>query len=274
MRVVAITGAASGIGAATRRILEDGGCRVIGVDLRDAEVQADLSHEAGRRKAIVEVTAACDGALDGLVCAAGISGSGPAGEDRVIAVNYFGTAELLNGLRPALERGERPAALAISSWALFRPWPLAEAVYACLAMDEPLAQRLVATDRRLPEIRAAYATSKLAVAKLVRRLAPSPEWAGRGITLNAQVPSTTETPMVAERLSTEAGRELMRRATPSPLGRFATAEDQGEVAAFLVSGRARYVSGQVLIVDGGLDARRRPDEPIQALAADGWLDER
>lgn len=273
MRTVAVTGAASGIGAATRRILARDGARVIGVDQHDADVVADLSHPAGRRAAIDGVRAASDGKLDGLVCAAGITAVGPVHEDSVVAVNYFGTAKLLIGLREDLARGDRPAALAISSWALFRPWPLSEAVEACLEMDEERARQLVTSDPRLPSVRPAYATAKLAIAKFVRRLAPTSDWAGSGITLNCQAPSTTDTPLVADRLSTPEGREMMRKATPCPLGRFATAEEQGEVAAFLTSGRASYVSGQVLIVDGGLDARRRPDDPIMPLAESRWLDD-
>jgi NAD(P)-dependent dehydrogenase (short-subunit alcohol dehydrogenase family) len=271
LRTIAVTGAASGIGSAISRILERDGMRVIRVDLRDAEIIADLSEPEGRERAVAGIGAASDGKLDGLVCAAGISGSGPAGEDRVIAVNYFGTTQLLVGLREMLGRGDRPSALAISSWALFRPWPRPEAVQACLDMDEERARRLVTEDPRLPGIRAAYATSKLAVAKLVRRLAPSTAWAGCGITLNCQVPSVTDTPMVADRLSTQGGRDLMRKASPTPLGRFATADEQGEVAAFLVGGRASYVSGHVMIVDGALDALRRPDDPIEALPNERWV---
>lgn len=51
MRTIVVTGSASGIGAATRKRLTSQGARVIGVDLRDAEVQADLSTAKGRREA-------------------------------------------------------------------------------------------------------------------------------------------------------------------------------------------------------------------------------
>src|SRR5215475_456100 len=72
VRVTAITGSASGIGAATRARLERAGERVIGVDLRGAEVAADLSTGAGREQAIVGVRRASDGRLDGLVVCAGL----------------------------------------------------------------------------------------------------------------------------------------------------------------------------------------------------------
>ncbi len=70
-RTIAITGSASGLGAAVRTRLEAGGARVIGVDLRDAEVVADLSSAEGRDAAIAGVLDASGGVLDGLVPCAG-----------------------------------------------------------------------------------------------------------------------------------------------------------------------------------------------------------
>ena len=67
MGTIAISGSASGIGAATRKMLEADGHTVIGLDLRDAEVTADLSTHEGRDTAVAAVLDACDGVLDGLV---------------------------------------------------------------------------------------------------------------------------------------------------------------------------------------------------------------
>src|SRR4029079_9901513 len=109
--VVAITGSAGGIGAATRARLEKDGCRVIGIDVRDAEVVADLSTTAGRAAMVEAVTRASDGRLDGLVAAAGVMGEDPI----VVSINYYGAVATLDGLRPLLARGENPSAIAISS---------------------------------------------------------------------------------------------------------------------------------------------------------------
>ena len=73
MATIAITGSASGIGAATRARAEAAGDTVIGVDLRDAEVTADLSTADGRERAVAEVLERAEGALDGLVTCAGVS---------------------------------------------------------------------------------------------------------------------------------------------------------------------------------------------------------
>ena len=73
MGTIAVTGAAGGIGSALRARLEADGSTVIGVDVRDAEVIADLSTAHGRAAMVAGVTEASGGALDGLVAAAGVT---------------------------------------------------------------------------------------------------------------------------------------------------------------------------------------------------------
>ena len=135
VRTIAVSGSASGIGAAVRTLLSAGGARVIGVDRREAEVIADLSRAADRATAIAAVEEACAGVLDGLVTCAGI-GSG-FDEPARIRVNYFGTVDLLAGLRPSLARAGSPAAVAVASNAMTAvPGIPAALVDACLAGDE------------------------------------------------------------------------------------------------------------------------------------------
>jgi NAD(P)-dependent dehydrogenase (short-subunit alcohol dehydrogenase family) len=268
VRTTAVTGSASGIGAAAVRLLRDAGDRVIEVDIHDAEILADLGCAEGRLKAIEAIRAVCGGKLSGIVTCAGL-GSDTLDERRILAVNYFGTAELLLALRPDLSRAIAPAAVAVCSWAMLQPTLRADVLEACLAMDETRALKLIAVDR-VPGQRAAYATSKSAVARLVRRLAPSADWAKAGITLNAVVPSATRTPMIAKRLATAEGTRALLAAAPSPMGRIAEAHDVAEVIAYLVSGRARQLTGQLVFVDGGLDAHRRPFDIIEPLPESRW----
>jgi NAD(P)-dependent dehydrogenase (short-subunit alcohol dehydrogenase family) len=72
MAVIVVTGSASGIGRATRERLEASGADVIGVDLRDAEVLADLATPVGRTAAIAAVLQAAGSSIDGLVTCAGV----------------------------------------------------------------------------------------------------------------------------------------------------------------------------------------------------------
>src|SRR5262245_41911229 len=111
MGTIVVTGAAGGIGRATRARLEADGHRVIGVDIRDAEVIADLATPGGRALMVEAVERECDGSLDGLVAGAGVMGEEP----DVVSINFFGAVATLTGLRPLLARTGNASAVAISS---------------------------------------------------------------------------------------------------------------------------------------------------------------
>ena len=66
MGIAVVTGSASGIGAAVRARLEKNGDRVIGIDLRNAEIEVDLSTPEGRKRSIAQALEACGGSLDGV----------------------------------------------------------------------------------------------------------------------------------------------------------------------------------------------------------------
>src|SRR6202163_4405884 len=141
MRTVVVTGSASGMGAATRARLEAAGERVIGVDLRDADVISDLGTPEGRRAAIAAVTEQAGDSIDGLVTWAGLPGLTDRPGSLLASVNYFGSVSLLEGLRPLLAAGDRPSAVAISSnsTTVQPPVPL-DVVRLCLAGDEDAAR--------------------------------------------------------------------------------------------------------------------------------------
>ena len=255
-RTVVVTGSGSGIGAATRARLEARGERVIGVDLRDAEIQADLASSAGRRQALERIGALAGESLDGLVTCAGLAGLPNRPGHVLTSLNYFGTIELLEALRPRLARGARPAAVAISS----------NSTTTSPLVPHELAERLLAGDGegaaaladRVGSI-AAYAATKLAVAHWIRRHAPTPGWIGAGITLNAVAPGKTETAMIAEgRADPVIGPHIDR--FPVPAGRSGQPDEIAALIDFLLGPDARFFCGSVIFCDGGTDAQARADD--------------
>ncbi|WAX56365.1 SDR family oxidoreductase [Jatrophihabitans cynanchi] len=251
-RRAVVTGSASGIGKATAVLLQQQGVDVLGVDLKDADVCADLGTPDGRSAAVEAIGER--GGLDVVVACAGITGANAA----VPSVNFFGVVDLLTGLRPLLAAGNDPRAALISSVSSVHPTDEA-LVAACLAQHE------VAARRRSEELLAEqawallYSSSKAALARWVRRAAITPEWAGAGIALNAVGPGVVLTPMSGELMNDPVMKPIMDAAVPMPLNGYAPAEAVAAPLAFLVSPANTHVTGQVLFVDGGAEATLRGD---------------
>jgi NAD(P)-dependent dehydrogenase (short-subunit alcohol dehydrogenase family) len=252
MPTYVVTGAASGIGAASCARLRAAGARVIGVDLADAEVRADLGSPDGRRAAIERITELADGDLTGLVPAAGIGGSSTAAGGRLVSINYFGAVSLVEGLRPLLAAGDGGAVVLLgSNSATVQPgWPV-ELAEACLAGDEAAACALA---DRAPSLQA-YPATKAALAWYVRERAPRPEWIGAGVRLNAIAPGLTETALTqTQRADPLIGPALAN--FPVPLGRALKPAEIADAIAFLLS--SPVLVGSVLVADGGTEAQLRP----------------
>lgn len=274
MGTYAISGSASGMGRETAQRLRSEGHTVIGVDVKDADVVADLSTLRGRTAAVDGVLAACGSRLDGAVLAAGL-GPGP-GRDRprhIAQVNYFGVVELLTALRPALAAADRAKVVVVSSNSTTTvPAVPRRAVRALLAHDADKALRSV----RLFGPAAAtmmYAASKIAVARWVRRQAVLPEWAGSGVRLNAIAPGAIMTPLLEEQLADPRQAKAVR-SFPVPVGGFGDARQLADWMCFMLSDSADFLCGSVLFVDGGTDAYFRADDwpkPVPARRLVGYL---
>ncbi|GAA3522972.1 SDR family oxidoreductase [Nocardioides daeguensis] len=267
MGTYAVTGAASGMGAAVVDRLVGDGHTVIGVDIKEADVVADLSTPEGRRTAATAVLDRAGGVLDGAVLAAGL---GPApGRDRarlIAEVNYLGVVELLEAWRPALAAAERAKVVVFSSNSTTTmPMVPRRAVRALLDRDVPKALgSLRMFGKMAPSF--AYGASKIAVSQWVRRQAVTREWAGAGIRLNAIAPGAILTPLLEQQLATPAEAKRIN-AFPVPIGGFG---DPGQLAAwvvFMLSDAADFLCGSVVFVDGGSDAWFRADDWPRAVPA-------
>jgi NAD(P)-dependent dehydrogenase (short-subunit alcohol dehydrogenase family) len=224
---------------------------VVGIDQAAADVVADLSTPEGRTRAVAEAAARCDGALSGIVTCAGLAGEPSRAGSLLSAVNYFGTVDVLDGLRPHLSPGGAAVAISSNSTTV-QPGIPADLVEACLAHDEELSARIA--DARGAMV--AYPATKLAVAHWVRRQATGPEWAGAGFRLNAIAPGMIDTPMIASmRADPEAGPLLDM--LPIPVGRPGRPEEIAALVEFLLGPDGAFFCGSVVFCDGGSDALLR-----------------
>jgi meso-butanediol dehydrogenase/(S,S)-butanediol dehydrogenase/diacetyl reductase len=238
--VAIVTGAGAGIGQATVRLLLDRGYRVVAADVSPealawAEgrasvlvVTADVSLEADN---VAMVTSALDGfgRLDAVVLNAGIARRTLWDEDdavdaydRIMAVNARGVMLGIRCSAPAMAARGGGAVVVVASTSGIRADP----------------QRF------------AYNASKAAAINLAR--AAALDWAGRGVRINVVAPGPTMTTIFQSgRLTDEHLAELIR---PIPLGRLGEPSEQAEAIAFLASPAASFITGAVLMCDGGITA--------------------
>jgi NAD(P)-dependent dehydrogenase (short-subunit alcohol dehydrogenase family) len=256
-RTYVVTGSASGIGLATATMLRDRGETVIGIDLANAEVAADLSTASGRLDAAAAAAELADGRIDAVIACAGIA----APIAKTISINYFGVTELLTALLPALRNSDAPRAAVVSSMASLQP-SSPELVEAALAGDEAGALRIAETFvAQGPEAGyVVYPASKRALARWVRRESITAAWAGAGIPLNAVGPGTVITPMTADLLASPEGLALVDGAVPMPLNYHQPASSIAALLIWLTSVENSHMAGQVIYDDGGADATLRGDD--------------
>jgi len=220
-----VTGSASGIGRATAKALGRAGARVAGIDLLESECEVSI---VGDTSDVAAVERAAD-ALGGVD----------------IWVNN--AARLL--VRPVVDTTDE-------EWHSLLGPNLHGYFYGCRsAARRMLAQgnggRIVNVTSAVnvfavPDL-GAYAAAKGAIASLTKALAL--ELAAARITVNAVAPGAVDTPINAAAYTDEVRRTYEERV---PLGRIGAPEEVADVIVFLASDSARYVTGQELIVDGGL----------------------
>jgi len=258
--ITVVTGSASGIGAAARTRFEKEGDKVIGIDIKDAEIIADLSTKAGRESAIAGVKQYCGDSIDRFVACAGLA-TYVRPLSLIPSVNYFGAIDLLDGLFELLKQGRDPAAVAIlSNAALWMPPDESPYVQALLNHDEGEAWRIIRefeeADGILLASGQAYMGSKFALGRALRHRALN--WGKLGVRLNGVAPGNIDTPMLRKVLEDPNTGDAVR-SMEIPLNRLGKPEEIAAVVYFLCSPEASFVHGSIVVADGGIDANIRPD---------------
>lgn len=257
----AVTGSGSGMGRAVVTRLRESGHRVIDVDLTDATVEADLGTATGRRRAANAVLEECEGRLDGAVLAAGVGPTPGRDRPRLIGeVNYLGVVELLTAWRPALAAADRAKVVAFgSNSATTVPMVPRRAINALLDGGDTAraARTLRIFGPQAPSL--AYAASKIALSRWVRRRAVTEDWAGSGIRLNAIAPGAILTPLLEKQLATPSEARAIR-SFPVPVGHFGDPGHLADWVMLMLSDSADFLCGSVVVVDGGSDAWFRADD--------------
>jgi NAD(P)-dependent dehydrogenase (short-subunit alcohol dehydrogenase family) len=250
-RTYVITGAASGIGAATSKILKSAGHTVIGVDIHDADVIADLSTPLGRHAGAAAVIKYSNNSIDAVIACAGLAHP----VAKTVSVNYFGVTEFLYALLPTLSKSAAPRVAITSSMASLMPNSL-ELVHELMADDEEkslaIAQGLVDAGGGAEQL--IYGSTKRAISRWVRRECIKPLWAGAGIPLNAVGPGIVKTPMVADMIATQEARDAISSMVPMPLNGFMEPEVVASLLIWLTSTENTHTTGQTIYIDGGSDA--------------------
>jgi NAD(P)-dependent dehydrogenase (short-subunit alcohol dehydrogenase family) len=248
---VVITGAASGIGAATAQLLAERGAEVIAVDLAPVEQGAvGVAHrcDLGSRESIDSVAAVLPDRVDALMNCAGIPNGGRYSPEQVVRVNWLGLRHLTESVLPRIPRGGSVVHIASTAG---RDWPLRAAHHAELMAAATFEAGLAWLDQHPGAYGDGYAFSKEAVQYYTLwrsvRLLPT------GVRMNSVCPGVTDTSIVAD-FRRGLGDALIDHAQ-AIAGRMARPAEIAPAMLFLADPAvSSYVNGVNLNIDGGTGA--------------------
>jgi len=240
-KVCVVTGAGSGIGQAIALAFASAGATVVALD-RDRDGCRRTADEAKRAGATADAIV-CDVTEPDAVAAAALQ-----------TTNGFGRCDVLVNNAGILRPGD-VATVSLADWNALMQVNLTAYLCCAQAFGRDMLARGAGALVHIASIAAsepqgfsgAYSVSKAGVAMLSRQIAF--EWGPRGVRSNTVSPGLVRTPM--SEAFYQAPGVLERREQVVPLRRVAAPADIADVVVFLASERARYVTGQEVVVDGG-----------------------
>jgi NAD(P)-dependent dehydrogenase (short-subunit alcohol dehydrogenase family) len=241
-----VTGAASGMGEATARILVELGAEVTAVDIRPTAVEvAEYLEVDLRDKAAIEAAAAkVSGPVQAFFNCAGLPGP-PFSDVDVMLVNFVGARHLIEHVLPQMP--ERSAIAYVASNAGLGWQQQLETLQGLIDADGFDAGKAWCEAHPEASGFSAYAFSKQVINAWVASKAG--DYLAKGVRLNCSNPGPTETPMMPFFHET-VGKQIVDAAM-GPLARYSTPEEQAWPLVFLNSPRLSYVAGEAFYVDGG-----------------------
>jgi len=246
-RVAIVTGAASGIGAATARVFAEAGADVVcgwyPADPHDVEPTRAAVGAAGRRCLVVEVDVSDTASIDALVAR---------------AVDEFGRLDIVVANAAIardvpfqeLDDDRWEALLRVDLGGVFRCFRAAAKHMVDAGWGRLLATSSIAGAYQGWASHAHYTTAKAGLVGLVRTLAV--ELGPHGITANAIAPGVIETPQSLDPVNSLGPDGVRQFADRVPVRRNGQPEDIAHTFLFLASEEASFLTGQVLLVDGGV----------------------
>lgn len=248
-KTIAVTGAASGIGARTAEVCANFGADVITIDRHEPPnphagfIKGDLSSADGV-SAIVE---ALPQRIDALCNVAGLSGA--PGAALTVAVNFYGLRALSEGAAARIREGG--AVVNVASIAGYGWRTNLDRAKAMVAIDGFPDVGQVIKDHKAAESEG-YPLSKELLLLWTQIAAHQPLFKSRRIRVTAVSPGPVETPILKEFRQVLGDKRV--DSDIAPVGRAGTPADVAPVVAFLCSDGARWINGANIATDGGLEA--------------------